>query len=202
MKRFSCTFPIPGGATLAAGLLLALTHPVNAAEVHGTLGADTTWTAADSPYLLTAPVTVAAGVTLRVEPGAVVHFSKGVDLVITNGARMLAEGTAEKRIRFSRPPGRRERWGGIVIAGAVDSPETRLTHVHIEGNDFSAIYSAHGTLFLDQVTFGTRDRQFMSLDGSSFLVQHCHFHWLWFRPEDVYFSMALSWHARNTVPPE
>lgn len=47
------------------------------------------------------------------------------------------------------------------------SPESRIAFAHIEGNDFTAIYSKHGTVWLDSLTFGTRDRQYRSLDGSS-----------------------------------
>src|SRR5437867_556426 len=112
MKHFSWI-----GWLAAWALGLSPVGRLGAAEVSGTLSADTTWSAEGSPYLLTGPVVVGSGVTLRVQPGATVQFTRGVDLVITNGARLLAEGTAAKPIRFSRPPGKRQRWGGIIILG-------------------------------------------------------------------------------------
>ncbi|MBN2055174.1 hypothetical protein JW905_09645, partial [bacterium] len=46
------------------------------AETHvsGTISVDTTWTAIDSPYVIDSDVTVSAGSTLTLEPGAIVKF--------------------------------------------------------------------------------------------------------------------------------
>ena len=59
--------------------------------------------------------------------------------------------------------------------GGPDSPETRIRHAFIQGNDFSAIYGNAGTLWVEHVAFATRDRQYLSLDRSSFVVANCHF---------------------------
>ena len=160
-----------------AGLLIVAlaTSSVAAGEFGGSLSTSTKWLAADSPHLIKSSLIVEKGVTLTIEPGVTVHLAAGADLVVTNGGRLLAEGTADKRIRFSRPAGVRKRWGGIIIMGGLDSPETRIVNAHIEGNDFTAIYSKHGTLWLEGLTFGTRDRQYLSFDGSSFVVSRCHF---------------------------
>lgn len=164
------THAIAGCFVIATTLTLA-----SAAEISGLLSTDTTWSAVASPHVLTGGVVVGKGATLTIEPGATIHLMTGVDLVVTNGGRLLAEGTSEKRIRFSRPVGVRKRWGGIVIMGGSDSPESRIRFAHIEGNDFTAIYSQHGTVWLDSLTFGTRDRQYVSLDASSFVISRCHF---------------------------
>jgi hypothetical protein len=146
-----------------------------AIELGGSIAADTVWTLSASPHVVTNSITILQGATLTIEPGATIHMKAGTDLVVTNGGRLLAEGTAEQRIRFGRPPGVRKRWGGVVITGGPDSPESRLRYVHIEGNDFTAVYAQHATVWLDHLTFGTRDRQYVSLDGSSFVVSRCHF---------------------------
>jgi hypothetical protein len=44
-------------------------------NVSGVISSDTTWTQADSPYMLTGPVTVNAGVTLTIQAGVTVNFS-------------------------------------------------------------------------------------------------------------------------------
>jgi len=129
------------------------------AEASGVLSADTTWSVAASPHVVTGPIVVGKGVTLTVEAGATVHLTAGVDLVVTNGGRLLAEGTTDKRIRFSRPPGVTQTLGWHRHHGGPDSPESRIINTHIEGNDFTAIFSQHGTLWLESLTFGTRDRQ-------------------------------------------
>lgn len=160
---------------IAIAVGLAITASLHAANVGGSITTDITWTEAGSPHVITQTLVVQSGVTLTLQPGAAVHLAGGVDLVVTNGGRLLAEGTAEKPVRFSRPPGVRKRWGGIVIEGGPGSPESRIAFAHIEGNDFTAIYSKHGTVRLDSLTFGTRDRQYLSLDGSSFVISRCHF---------------------------
>ena len=149
--------------------------PAAATNVSGVITTNTTWLASASPYVLSGGVTVNDGVTLTIEPGTRVQLGPGVDLVITNGGRLLAQGAPSAPIHFSGVPGSQERWGGIVVVGRVGSPETRLAYAQIEDNDFSAVYSAGGTILLDHLTFGAIDRQYVSVDRSSFRISHCHF---------------------------
>jgi hypothetical protein len=146
-----------------------------ATEVSGLISTNTAWLAKDSPYLLLASVTVNDGVTLTIEAGTSVQLGANVDLVVTNGGRLLAEGTPGALIRFSTAPHSKQGWGGIVVSGGVGSPESRITYAHLEGNEFSAIYSAGGTILLDHLSFGAVDRQYVSVDRSSFLISHCYF---------------------------
>jgi len=160
--------------SVAAFLVLSETS-MTAKEVSGAIPANVTWFAAESPYVVSGTIIVQTNVTLTIEPGTTVQLGGNVDLVVTNGGRLLAEGTADKRIHFTRTPNSSERWAGIVISGDEDSPETRISHAYIEGNNYSAIYSPGGTLAIDHVVFGTPDRQYLSLDESSFLISDCHF---------------------------
>lgn len=141
----------------------------------GTLTTNATWTAADGPYRLTGSLTLAAGVTLRIEPGTTVFLDPGVNLVVADGARLLAEGTAEAPVRFARTPGNTGAWGGITVNGSAGSPESRLVHVLLEGNGATALHAVGGTVWLEHVTFGTTDRQYLSLDAASFVVRDCVF---------------------------
>lgn len=141
----------------------------------GTLMADEVWKAAGGPYLVTGTITVPAGKTLTIEAGASVYLSSGVSLVVANGGRIMAEGTETQEIRISSPPGSGTSWGSITINGAVGSPETRMTHVSLEGNGGTCINVPGGTMYLDHATFVTTTHRYLSLDGSSFLVSHCHF---------------------------
>src|SRR5438552_13791107 len=93
--------------TVSLWLLALSAFSANAGEVSGLLSANATWSAAQSPYLVTSSIVVGPGVTLTIEPGASVHLTAGADFVVTNGGRLLAEGAADKEIRFSRPPGTR-----------------------------------------------------------------------------------------------
>ena len=141
----------------------------------GTLTGSNTWSPEDGAFRLTASLTVGSGATLTILPGTTVYLNSGVNLIVANGGRIVAEGTPEQPIRFSRLPGTSTSWGGITINGGAGSPETRITYAHIEFNGATAIHSTGGTVFLDHLTFGTTGFQYLSLDASSFVVSDCHF---------------------------
>jgi hypothetical protein len=140
-----------------------------------TISANTTLAASSGPYAIASPLTVANGATLTIEPGTTIYFGAGANLNVANGGRLIAEGTAAAPIRFTRAPGAIATWGGIVINGDVGSPETRIRHAHIEFNGSTAIHSQGGTVYLERLTFGATDRQYVSLDDSSFVVRDCLF---------------------------
>ncbi|AKF04888.1 Hypothetical protein DB32_002037 [Sandaracinus amylolyticus] len=88
--------------------------------VSGDISTNTTWTCANE-YRLTAPVFVTNNAVLTIEPGTRILGDDGSHLVITRGARLVADGTAEAPIVFtsSRAEGSRGRgdWGGVVLLG-------------------------------------------------------------------------------------
>lgn len=87
--------------TLIAAILVSSTLIVSnvkaSTPVSGTINQDTTWTIANSPYLLTGFVTVNSGVTLTVEPGVTVDLSSYSLLV---GGTLNAKGASDKEIVF------------------------------------------------------------------------------------------------------
>lgn len=62
-------------------------HP-SAAATRADITVDTTWTRANSPYLITTTVTVAQQATLTVEPGVEARFSPGAALIVAGGLAM------------------------------------------------------------------------------------------------------------------
>jgi len=136
---------------------------------------DTTWTAAGGPYQIDNRLAITSGATLTIEPGTSVYLGSGAELVVNQGGRLSAEGTALAPIQFTSPPGASTSWSGVVIQGGSDSPETRLSHVHLEGNGTTCIESVGGSVILDHLTFGTTSHPYVSLDDSSFVVSDCHF---------------------------
>jgi hypothetical protein len=154
---------------LVADLSMATSLPNS---VSGPIAADTTWAHTNSPITVTGDVTVQNGVTLTIEPGVRVQFNAGTGLTVDG--RLLAEGQQTNHILFARTPGA-AAWGGVTVRGAVGSPQTRLSYVDFSGNGSTAFHSVTGTVFLDHLTFAATDHQYVSLDGSSFLVQECVF---------------------------
>jgi len=131
--------------------------------------------ATNAAYLVTGNLTVLTGATVRIGPGVRLELGPGVTVEAQDGARVLAEGTAEAPIIFSAVSGTTNRWGGIRVYGSTNSPESVFRHARLEGNNSIGIYSFAGSLALDHVEFGTTDRQYVSLDGCSFVISHCHF---------------------------
>ncbi len=85
------------------------------------IDADTTWTAAGSPWQVSSDVTIAVGATLTVEPGATVELAQGIGLTV-EGA-LIARGTEAAPVVFTRAPDVTgdARWGSLVFHdGAVD----------------------------------------------------------------------------------
>jgi RHS repeat-associated protein len=88
-------------AVVAAGVALVAAESAAATNRSGTYATDATWTKATSPQVLTGDVTVAAGVTLTIEPGVIVKASGSTFRQLTVNGTLRAEGTAEDRIVFT-----------------------------------------------------------------------------------------------------
>jgi uncharacterized repeat protein (TIGR01451 family) len=71
-----------------------------AIDVGGTITADTTWVAADTPHVVTTTVVIIGG-TLTIEPGVVVSFTNGTSLIVQAGGRLVADGTSAQPIQFT-----------------------------------------------------------------------------------------------------
>jgi hypothetical protein len=82
---------------------------------------------------------VQPGATLTIEPGTEIRGEQGSILVITRGARILADGTVDDPILMTtaQPPGQKTRgfWGGLLVLGSApinnntlsDPPSTEAT---------------------------------------------------------------------------
>ena len=98
-------------------------YPTATVTVSANITVDTRWTA-NNTYLLSGPIYVNNNATLTIEPGTVIRGNKAVAgsaLVITKGAKLIANGTKNAPIVFTSSGGVGNRaigdWGGIVILG-------------------------------------------------------------------------------------
>ncbi len=97
-------------------------------EVYGDIAANTVWRAANSPYVLSQNVRVLPGVTLAIEPGVTVKFTKGAVAqprmqrpderyrLVVEGT-LVARGTVDAPIRFTSAESRPQPgdWGGLLF---------------------------------------------------------------------------------------
>lgn len=118
--------------------------------VGGAIVANTTWSAAQGPYLVTADVSVESGAVLSVEAGVTVRFQTGRRLIIHNGALRVA-GTAATPVTLTSalniPTGTPAAgdWGGVqFLDGTVDAA-TLVEHLTISYGSTTAIFGASPT---------------------------------------------------------
>lgn len=91
------------------------TYSGQSTVVSGLISENTTWTLAGSPYIIVGNVIVDWGVFLKIEPGIVVKFTSGTNLLIDGG--LIAQGNSTHKITFTSnvttpAPG---DWAGILI---------------------------------------------------------------------------------------
>lgn len=122
-------------------------EPGGAVVVSADITANTTWKA-DKIYLLKNNVFVTNNAVLTIEPGTIIKGDKATKgaLIITRGAKIMAEGTAEKPIVFTSnvAVGGRDKgdWGGLVLLGK--APNNGGTSVSIEGISDATDKAKHG----------------------------------------------------------
>ena len=98
-------------------------YPAPTVTVSTDITANTTWTS-NNVYLLSGPIYVTNNAVLTIQAGTVIRgnaTAAGSALIITKGAKLMAEGTATAPIVFtsSAAPGSRQigDWGGLLILG-------------------------------------------------------------------------------------
>ena len=133
-------------------------------NVSGVISSNTTWTLANSPYLLTGNILVNAGVTLTIEAGVVINAESNTSIL--NKGTLIAIGTSENPIVFtssSNNPGNYD-WSGIDFSGEtedalydedgnyVSGTILKFVQVFYAGSSNAALRLINSSIFMDNIT--------------------------------------------------
>jgi len=128
-----------------------------ATAVSGAISANTTWSLAQSPYQVTADISVENGATLTIEAGVVVSFDAARNLTITSGA-LSARGTAGQPITLTSTldatggtpaPG---NWGQLRFLNGTNDSTTVIEHAQIRYGKGITVQAASPTFNYLQIT--------------------------------------------------
>ncbi|MCA9264400.1 MAG: hypothetical protein KDA60_11150, partial [Planctomycetales bacterium] len=131
----------------------------------------TTWTAEDGPYLIASDVTVPVGGVLVIEPGTTVYWAQSQSLNVLG--QIIAEGTPDERIRFTRQPGTNDVSSGIQFDSMSDN---RITYAILEwggtGGNEGLIGLDNSRLSLDHVVLDHAERRRIRSIESTLVVRN------------------------------
>lgn len=108
--------------------------------VSGIVATNTTWTKANSPYIVNGNLSVDSGATLTIQPGVVVRVDSGVSFIVDG--RLIAEGTVTDSILFTsnKSAPTNKAWKGIEFSVKSFTDSNKIVYCKFE-HSRRAIYS-------------------------------------------------------------
>lgn len=135
-------------SVIFAGSAMAQTN------VSGGIFANTTWTAANSPYIVTGNIVLFPGYVLTIQPGVTVKFTDSTNIEIRQ-SKLVAIGTSTSPITFTRNnPQSSSRWGNISLNNALS---VRFDYCNLDGSKtgldgFADTIAVSNSRFYDNLT--------------------------------------------------
>lgn len=128
-------------------------HADAAVSVAGPITTNTTWTLANSPYTVTADVSIDTSSILTIEPGVIVLLNAGTNFIVNSGG-VVAKGTLAQPIVFTSgrdvmgasPVAAPGDWGQIRFTSGTISASTELDNVQIRYGSGVTIASSSPSL--------------------------------------------------------
>jgi hypothetical protein len=169
--------------------IAALSLSVNAqTNVSGGIYSNTTWTLANSPYIVVDTVVVFPGVTLTIEPGAVVKFDDHMMLEIRQ-ASLIAAGVLADSITFTSNSVSPVAgiWSEIFLNGSTGifnycnfkyayygiNGAGSIKNSYFNNNQYGAIQSGFNHCFIDSCNF--RNNTIYALVSGNSNITNCNF---------------------------
>src|SRR5262249_30012648 len=130
-------------------------------EPPSVIDTDSTWSPSGGPYLVTKELRVTADTTLVVQPGTVVSFGRGGQLLVEGTLQALGE--KDRRIVFTSAAREQPSWKGIRVSQKRSDRVSRLAHVTVSNGNLELWDSAAS---LDDVIVTQADAPGLTIRGN------------------------------------
>lgn len=124
-----------------------------ATNVSGTISANTTWTTANSPYVVTSNISVSSGVTLTIENGVTVQFNDGFGMTVLG--TLNATGTVFTSSSANPVKG---KWTSISVGDPANSGVLSMSSCQVSYAEFIVVnkgnFVATGTTISNCLYYG------------------------------------------------
>ncbi|MBN1919126.1 MAG: right-handed parallel beta-helix repeat-containing protein [Verrucomicrobia bacterium] len=118
-RLLACVVALAASCGWWRAVQAATEQDAEVAILTGRLYGETATLAAGPVYRLRGTFVVPAGAELRIEPGVTIHAESKSKIVVDG--KIVAQGSARRRIVLAPEPSRRPQWHGIVLRGTAGS---------------------------------------------------------------------------------
>ena len=162
-------------------LFFALSVGYSQTNISGGIYSNTTWTASESPYIVTGNIVIFQDVTLTIEPGVIVRFDLDIGLELRG--KLIAIGTSTDKITFtsnSSSPQMND-WNGIITNLTSDpfGEGDQVTMEHCIGeyaHHFINLITAHNGPYIFRNCYFNNNNKANNSDGyPSTIFEDCTF---------------------------